>query len=297
MTGIDLFSRWVCKTAYRLTHSEKYRHNKNLWPYFKVERNSSGSIQHVFYKKRKLNNIEITAIERTRPLLILASGPSVNTIPSGFFDDHFDYMGVNGAIAMRSMDFEWYTIIDRGFVIKRIDLVREIVSRENIVLFCPCKCLEVICSLIPWRDIRCKFKIIETVTNAIVHQFLGATYPIEPANPSFNWYNEFGFSDDVNRLIFDYGTVTYPALQIACALGYKNIYIAGLDMSNFAIPRFYECSDNMQSTRLERDFNHIINAFITAQSYCEHNNVQVINLSLSSAVTAFPKIAWNQLEK
>lgn len=297
MAVIDVFSKWVCKTTYRLTHSEKYRHNKNLWPYFKVEREPSGTIHNVFFKKEKLNNIEIAHVERTRPLLIMASGPSVNGIACEFFDDHFDYMGVNGASAMAAIPFDWYTIIDKSYVIKRIDLVREMVSREDLVLFCPCKCLASICALIPWQEIRCKFKIIETVTNSSVHQFLGATYPVTADEAPFYWRNGMGFSDDINQVLFDYGTVTYPALQIACALGYKDIYLAGLDMNNFTTPRFYEQRENMLSTRLERDFNPIINAFITAQLYCEENNIHVMNLSQASAVNAFPKVAWDSVEK
>ncbi|MEQ6277099.1 lipopolysaccharide core biosynthesis protein RfaZ [Kluyvera huaxiensis] len=297
MAGIDVFSKWVCKTTYRLTHSEKYRHNKNFWPYFKVEREPSGTIHNVFFKKEKLNNIEIAHVEKTKPLLIMASGPSVNGIARQFFDDHFDYMGVNGASAMTAITFDWYAIIDKSFVIERIDLVREMVSREELVLFCPCKCLASICALVPWEEIRCKFKIIETVTNSTVHQFLGATYPVTADEAPFYWRNGVGFSDDINRVLFDYGTVTYPALQIACALGYKEIYLAGLDMNNFTTPRFYEQKENMLSTRLERDFNPVINAFITAQLYCEENNIHVVNLSPASAVNAFPKVAWDSVEK
>lgn len=297
MSGLHMFSRWICKTIYRLTHSEKYRHNKNLWPYFKVEREPLGAIKNVFFKKEKLNTIEVNRNERTKPLLIMASGPSVNEISTTFFDDYFDYMGVNGAGAMASIAFDWYVIIDRSFVINRIDLVREIVSRDELTLFCPCKCLESICSLIPWEAIRCKFKIIETVTDSTVHQFLGATYPIKKGDAHFFWHNGIGFSDDVNRVVFDCGTVTYPALQIACALGYKEIYLVGLDMNNFTAPRFYENQSDVQSTRLARDFNNIINAFITAQSYCERNNIQIVNVSPASAVNAFPKLAWSKVEK
>ena len=297
MARIDIISRWVYKTTYRLTHSEKYRHNKNLWPYFKVERKPSGTIQNVFFKKEKLNNVDVQRTERAKPLLILASGPSVNHIARDFFDHRFDYMGVNGASALPGIPFAWYTIIDRSFILNRIDLVKKIVFRKELVLFCPCKCLEVICSLIPWQDIRCQFKIIETVTNSTVHQFLGATYPVTPDDPHFYWRNGMGFSDDINRFIFDYGTVVYPALQIACALGYKNIYIAGLDMNHFTAPRFYECQDDTLSTWLERDFNPIINAFMAAQSFCMDNDTRVINLSPASAVCAFPKCAWEIVEK
>lgn len=297
MSGINIFSRWVCKTFYRLTHSEKYDHNKNLWPYFKVQRKPCGMIQNVYFKNSRLNHIDIEARARNKPLLIMASGPSVNRIRGEFYDDYFDYMGVNGACALTPINFRWYVIIDRSFIINKLDFIREIVGVSDLVLFCPCKCLEAICSLIPPSRIRCQFKIIETITNAMCETFLGKAYPVEPNDGEYHWFNETGFSAHLSRAVFDYGTVAYPALQIACALGYKHIYFAGLDMNSFHSPRFYEKADNILSTRLQRDFDKITRAFTAAHSYCDKHDINVVNLSTESAVTVFPRQSWETVIK
>lgn len=297
MTRIDRFAKWICKTTYRLTHTHQYKHNKNLWPYFKVERTPAGTIEAVYFKHKKINTVAVDRVERSKPLVIMATGPSVNNIEPSFFNDRFDYLGVNGALSMPSVSFSWYVIIDRNFVIKRLELVKSLVARADMIVFCAYTSLESICSYIPWDEIRCQFKIFETSSSTRIRRFMEPTMPIKPNDEHYYWYNEIGFSDDLDRCLFDYGTVAYPALQIACILGYKEIYIAGLDMNNFSTPRFYETPEDKLSTRLDLDFDDISRSFDTAQSYCKKNNIRVINLSPTSAINAFPKLNWDRVDK
>lgn len=297
MTRVDRFSKWTCKTVYRLTHSREYQHNKNLWPFFRVIRNASGNIQDVYFKNQKINNVSVPAKLREKPLLIMATGPSVRDINVDFFDDTFDYMGVNGASSIESVNFCWYVIIDRSFVLNRLALVKALVARDDLILFCNYASLEPIFSHIPRQNIRCRFKIFETASSTRIRRFMDATSPIEKNQPEHFWYNNMGFSKSVEHILFDYGTVAYPALQIACALGYREIYIAGLDMNNFDKPRFYETEQDRLSTILDRDFNDICCAFTSSQYYCEQNNIRVVNLSPESAISAFPKIRWDRVIK
>lgn len=297
MTRIDSLLKWMCKTIYRTTHSKKYHHNKNLWPFFKVVRKPSGIIDEVYYKKNKIESVALETKERIKPLMIMATGPSVNHIARTFFDDRFDYLGVNGSFSIKTIDYEWYVIIDRSFVLNRLALVKEIVAKENMTLFCAYTSLESIFTHIPKNDIHCRIKIFETASQVGVRRFLSPLSPIDYHDENFHWFNGFGFTNNIEKVVFDYGTVTYPALQIACALGYKRIYIVGLDMNNFNAPRFYETAKDKLSTRLDLDFSAINGAFISARSYCELNNIQVINLSPESAIGSFPKMNWDKVEK
>lgn len=297
MLETDKFSRWIFKTIYRNTHSRSYQHNKNLWPYFKVKRNEDGFIGDVFFKHNKIHNTALDTNDKTKPLIIMATGPSVSDIDCQFFDDSFDYLGVNGAFSMRSVQFNWYVIIDRDFVYKRISLIKEIVARDDITLFCTSNSLGAIFSNISIDDIHCHFKIFEAASGTDVNRFLQSTCPVNVTDSSYHWHNGFGFSDSIEKLLFDYGTVAYPALQIACLLGYKHIYIAGLDMNNFDAPRFYEVPQDKLSTRLDLDFENIYSAFNSAREYCSSHDIQVINLSPDSAIDAFPKVRWDDVIK
>lgn len=297
MLGTDGFSKWIFKTIYRNTHPKRYHHNKNLWPYFQVKRKDDGFIGDVYFKHHKIPESVLDVHVKAKPLLIMATGPSVSDIDSQFFDTSFDYMGVNGAFSMRRVQFNWYVIIDRDFVYKRLSLVQEIVAREDIILFCTYNSLGAIFANIPTDNIRCHFKIFEAASSAGVKRFLGAISQVNLTDENYHWHNGFGFSDNIEKLLFDYGTVTYAALQVACLLGYKEIYIAGLDMNNFNVPRFYETPQDKLLTRLDIDFDNIYNSFITAKEYCSSHNIQVINLSPSSAIDAFPKIRWDNVVK
>lgn len=297
MLGTDKFSKWIFKTIYRNTHPRSYHHNKNLWPYFKVKRKDNGFISDVFFKHNKIDDCALDVNVKTKPLVIMATGPSVSEIASHFFDTSFDYLGVNGAVSMRNVRFDWYVIIDRDFVCKRLSLVQEVVAREDIILFCTYNSLGAIFANIPVDNIRCHFKIFETASNSGIKRFLGPVSTIDFSDGNYYWYNGFGFSDNIERLLFDYGTVTYAALQIACLLGYKEIYIAGLDMNNFHVPRFYENPQDKLSTRLDIDFDNIYSSFVTAKEYCSAHNIQVFNLSPESAIDAFPKICWDNVVK
>ncbi|WP_333494927.1 lipopolysaccharide core biosynthesis protein RfaZ [Kluyvera sp. CHPC 1.251] len=289
--------KWLCKTVYRLSHSPAYKHNKNLWPFFKVNRNVSGRIDTIFYNKSKIDNIShLESSKKERPLLIMATGPSISSIDQRFFDDGFDYIGVNGAISMESIRYSWYAIIDRDFVIQQIDFVKDIVSRNGLILFCTYATLECIFSSVPEYDIRCKFHVFESAANSKIYKFLQATVVIKPDDERFHWHHGFGFSDNISQALFDSGTVAFTALQIGCALGYKKIYIAGLDMNNFSTPRFYETAQNRLDTRLDKDFDRIIQSFFAARAYCDEHNIEVINLSPESAVEAFPKMRWDSVK-
>lgn len=292
------FYKWLCKTVYRLSHGTAYKHNKNLWPYFRVNRTSTGMIDTISYKKQRIENVaHLEKSKKDRPLLIMATGPSIGDIDKDFFDGEFDYIGVNGAISMESIPYSWYVIIDRDFVIQRIDLVRKIISRAGMVLFCTYATLECILSVVANNDIRCKFHVFETAVGLKIYKFMQATMPFKSDDDRFHWHNGIGFSDNISHALFDYGTVAFTALQIGCALGYKKIYIAGLDMNNFNAPRFYETAQNRMGTRLDKDFDKIIQSFIAARAYCDEHNIEVINLSPESAVEAFPKMHWDGVKQ
>ncbi|QIR27299.1 lipopolysaccharide core biosynthesis protein RfaZ [Kluyvera genomosp. 3] len=297
MMAVDNLSKWFYKTLYRTTHPRQYQHNKNLWPFFRVVRNASGGIENVFFKHREINMPAVHKQTRNKPLLIMATGPSVNHIETRFFNTSFDYFGVNGAFSMEHIDFKWYAITDRNFVRGRLSLVKALVSQEDLTVFCPYTTLETIFTNIEWRHIRCRFKIFEAVSGACIYKFLGAKENVVVNDEHYHWLDGAGFSDNIDRALFDYGTVVYPALQIACALGYREIYIAGLDMNNFEQPRFYETAGDKLGTRLDRDFEQIRHSFYAAQSYCALNNIRVVNLSPESAIDAFPKLSWAQINR
>ncbi|HGN1705955.1 TPA: lipopolysaccharide core biosynthesis protein RfaZ [Providencia rettgeri] len=297
------FKLWFLKTLYRLFHSKKYHHNKNIWHLFGVSRNKLNEITEITYKNKKLKvntNLPNLIKQKHKKLIIVATGPSVNEIPKDFFDlEQYDFLGVNGAISLSNIKFRFYCIIDQSFVSNRIDLVRKIVSDDEITLFCNFLSLHEILKFIDVSEINCSFKILDLVTDGIGYLFLDEKKVVNEnyASDNHHWFNGYGFSSNINEFVFDYGTVAYPALQIGYFLGYKQLYFIGLDMNNFNKPRFYENDSNTLPTSLEHQLTVIQNAFNSASHFLAEAGIKVTNLSLNSSITSFQKESANDLIK
>lgn len=286
-----IFLRNIFKYLYKISHPKSFNHNRRYWPYFKVIRNKEGHINQVFYKKNLIADNTICPISKNDTCIIIATGPSINTTdPALFMKDEFDHVGINGAVSLKNAHFEYYVIIDHNFAKNKSDLISKVLNNAECTLFTTARCLEIILRTYKIDKVQCTFKIIEIITETKIERFMGAKTTLAAPLPDAYMENNIGFSTNIFDAIYDYYTVAYVALQIAYALNYKNILIAGLDMSNFNQPRFYESDDNKQPTRLEQDFAAISSAFETAAHFLEKQQVQVINLSTQSAIQAFKKL-------
>ncbi|EHR8375263.1 lipopolysaccharide core biosynthesis protein RfaZ, partial [Escherichia coli] len=290
--------RWLLKTIYRLSRHRKYHHNKNYWYFFRVRRSNDGSIKSVKHRLKKIrfDTDYVNGGDPARDLLLIATGPSVRDFDANILKEYEgDIMGVNGAIALSGVGFRYYCIIDPSFVRNKKTLVRSIVCTRNITLFCNCAALCEILGIIQHEDIVCSVSLMDMIPDNTYLPINGAARVLTPDDKGYHWFNDYGFSHNADRGIFDYGTVTFAALQVAVSLGYRRILILGLDMNNFNAPRFYESRENMQPTHLESDYDAIMGGFSAAADYCKLNNIKVLNLSPCSSVKVFPVIDISQV--
>lgn len=222
--------------------------------------------------------------------MLIATGPSIQSMPHYFCNQvDFDYIGVNGAIALANVCFKHYVIIDHDFIQNRFDLVKLVLQTEC-NFFTTARCLDMILQKVKFEQIRCKFKIIEIISSGKNELFLGKTIYVNEQSEKHYFDNGFGFSEHIYDAIFDYYTVAYSALQIIAGLKYSEIYIAGLDMNNFSLPRFYENADDKQPTFLDQHIDSILAAFETAAHFFEAKKISVYNLSKLSLIDAFVKL-------
>lgn len=283
----DVLSRNIFKFIYKIVFPKTHKHNRRFWPYYHVKRDSQQRLQKVYFKKTQVSENTLPQIQNKK-LMLVATGPSINTLPHhNFVQPDIDYMGVNGAITLAHVKFKYYVVIDHNFVADRFDLFREILQ-TRCILFTTARCLDLILRTMPIEDVKCEIKTLEVITRNEVEVFLEAKQPINPKNKAYYFKNGYGFSKDIFTQVFDYFTVAYVALQIGQYLGYSHIFLAGLDMTNFNQPRFYETAENKQPTLLDLHHETVLNAFELAQDYLKQKT-QVINLSLNSAILSFPK--------
>jgi len=113
--------------------------------------------------------------------------------------------------------------------------------------------------------------------------------------------NRIGFSKDMSRGYFCARTIVYTALQLVYTLGFKNVFIVGMDLNKEA-GRFYERSNDILSTSIDVDYyDYILPSFkiFSEKVLKKQNSFSVFNLSLNSRLpdSLIPKITLNQLDQ
>ena len=287
--------RNISKFIYKTFMPKTYKHNRRFWPLYQSERSPDGQLKRIYFNKILISDNTYITPSNNKKCMLIATGPSIKTLdPNIFKKKDIDYIGVNGAISMQEVKFSRYIIIDHNFIESRFDLVKKVLD-SNCIFFTTPRCLDAILRKIAFENILCKIKLIETIKENTIEAFLQKETKINKNMSYYYFHNNFGFSKEIFYGVFDYYTVAYVSLQIIYKLNYKHIYIAGLDMSNFNKPRFYETKENKQTTLLDIHTPTVIKAFDTAALFFKKNEVNVFNLSKNSAVESFEKIDSNQL--
>lgn len=287
------------KQLYRYTHRRSYRHNENIWPYFKITRSETGEISKLTYRKK---SIAITTLSDLKDyycgtVLLLATGPSIKDIDTSLIPKNMHVMGVNGAYHLADkVNFSLYTIVDMAFFDNNISLVESIVFDKKITLFTTIHGMKRIFDRYG-INVHCKLALIE---DALFKTYEEKTTPEKYRGMENIYFNDsfkdIVFSSDIRKGIFDAGTVSYWSLQILPFIGFNEILIAGLDMNNFEKPRFYENNDNKAPSYLSNKlFDIIIPAMSLAESILDKKNISIINLSSISSIpdSIFKKYDFN----
>jgi Kdo-III transferase WaaZ len=179
------------------------------------------------------------------------------------------------------------------FMDKREDILKDIVDKKDLILFTTVHGIVKLIERFNINNIKCKLAVIEdkcfqTFKPKVINKKIHESFKSQDNVVFLKEKNEIAFSYDIRNGIFDAGTVVYWSLQILAYLGFDKIYIAGLDMNNFSTPRFYETQNDMLPSFLESKMHDIIiPAFTLARQAMREKNIEVINLSLESAIPSY----------
>lgn len=280
------------KQIYRYSHSRRFRHNENLWPYVKITRASEGHISSLSLRGQPVNIVNLSDLHQkfSGDLLLIASGPSVNETDFTPLQ-HIPAMGVNGAWFMHDkIHFKFFVIVDMTFIDQRLSMVKEMVSDPEMLFFTTVRGVVKIIDNLGYPAIRCQIAIIEdagfknflpSVLSEEIHQHYQNEKSVSFSESDHN----IAFFEDIRKGVFDAGTVAFWALQIIHFMGFSRVIIAGLDMNNFQQPRFYENEGDKAPCDLEQKFSSLIEpAFRHASCLLKKRSVEVLNLSLNSAL-------------
>jgi hypothetical protein len=294
------------KLLYRWTHSRAFRHNERLARGVEIRRDELGRLAGISIRGHRVAVANGMPLGQDHPggCHLIATGPSVKEI---------DYralpmqrtLGVNGAIALEQQHgvrFDYYCIVDAGFVRRRPDLVERVLA-EPLTLFTTPLVLWYIAQRFPIERMRCRVFLLDDLLFPALAR-ARAVDELRGAHDSnllalFEGPEALGFSLDIRRGVFDGRTVAYTALQVLASLGFRRIFLHGVDLVDTArTPRFYESAHDMQPSHLDSHFHAFIEpSFRHAAALLRSRCVQVMNLSLASALgeDVFPKVRWQTL--
>jgi hypothetical protein len=298
------------KLLYRYTHTRAWRHNERLAHHVTLERDEAGQLAGMRIRGRHIACVNEAMTKRPetsdemRECHLIATGPSVNAIDYRAMPMQH-VLGVNGAIALaakQGVRFDYYCIVDTGFVRNRPDLVERVIA-EPLTLFATPLVLWHIVERFGIERLRCRVFILDDMLQPAGRRAprpseLRALYGTR-ALAIFDAPQPLGFSLDLRRGVFDGRTVAYTGLQVLAALGFRRLYLHGVDLaSTKRTPRFYESAADMQPSYLDENFADFIEpSFRHASALLARRGVDVRNLSLESALgeDIFPKLRWQSL--
>lgn len=299
--------RFVRK-LFRVLRSRTQRHNQHLWPFVRIWRDKDGAINgfRAFGRSMTVTPLSQGFDPADKAVHLILSGPSIAEIPYDRMNIGVA-MGVNGAITLSrkfDLQFKYYCIIDQNFVRDRIELVRDIVSRDLTLYVFP-EVLRYIMQGIPQEHIRCRICIIELISRrayersvapAVLKRIAAATPDVQLLDAK----QGLGYSFDASLGVFDADTVAYAALQVLVSGGAREVYVHGLDLTVKGGLRFYDEGPRPQTSRLTRNFPRLIEpSFRFASELWRARGVSVFNLSPVSALSAdiIERRDWHTLLK
>jgi KDO transferase-3 len=292
----------IRKKIRRLRTPAEFAHMKTLHPYFALrQRPGPDGGYDILWRRRSLGRARpVSALERpdVADCFIVTSGPSLAQIDFRRLRGRVCF-GVNGSIVKSEeagVPFLYHMVLDRNFVRDRFELVRTAILSGSQCIF----------SFLALSEIGERDPGLLTGDNLFLLPQLNAIYgepkrtpeafdawaadqpglELHPAAPlQRGWV---GFSRRPDLGAFSGQTVAFSALQVAWWLGYRRIFILGMDLGGAGgYARFYETGASAVKTRLDKDFEpYILPSFELAGSLCREEGREVYNVSPSSRLPA-----------
>lgn len=112
--------------------------------------------------------------------------------------------------------------------------------------------------------------------------------------PYSKYFKSCSFGNDLSKEIYDGASVIYAAIQIAVYMGFREIYLLGVDCN-------YDNGVSLHSASLEysKDYHYnwtkqtgltMIEGFKTAKKYADEHGIHIFNATRGGMLEVFPRI-------
>lgn len=229
------------------------------------------------------------------PVFIVASGASAKGFPIQRFAD-VPMITLNGAISMfpeQGPRPYFYVCTDTGFAQQQPELYAKALRLSQRLAIWPGEV-----GSLPVPTKAQIFPLAKAARSSL-HGLLFNPDPHTVRSRVF-WGSRsrsLGFSKDLSQGFFDARTVAYAALQIACHLGFNQVFLVGVDLDQ-SVGRFYEAPGQAVSRcHLDDAYERrILPSLKLMADRVVDENFAVYNLSASSKIpdAVIPKITLDQ---
>jgi KDO transferase-3 len=300
------------KKLHRLRTPVGFAHMKSLHPDFALRAQSGPAAGHdILWRRRVIGTARpVTALIRpeTADCFIVTSGPSLANIDLSRLRGRVCF-GVNGSIVKSAevgVAFRYHMVLDRNFARDRFELVKTAILSGSQCIF----------SFVVLNEIAERDPGLLAHDNLFLLRQLNAVYgqpKLTPAEfdtwaqgqPGLDLHPDaplqrgwVGFSRRPDLGAFSGQTVAFSALQVAWWLGYRRIFILGMDLGGTGgYGRFYETGASAAKTRLDEDFEPYIRpSFELARRLCREERCAVYNVAPASRLPAevIPKLTFDE---
>lgn len=111
------------------------------------------------------------------------------------------------------------------------------------------------------------------------------------------------FSEDITKGIASGRTVTYAILQLACYMGFSEIYLLGVDFTwgengsdtHFCKDYSDKGEENYQRTQAIKDKEEIHLSYLTAKKYAEQRSIKIFNATRGGNLEVFERVDFDKL--
>lgn len=124
-------------------------------------------------------------------------------------------------------------------------------------------------------------------------------FPLNLYGHQYNCKNpKFKFSDDISACVYDGYSITYSLIQIACYMGFQEIYLLGCDNSYAKEPgKQYFVSHGIVDPNAQRQAEYQRIAFECARKYAQSKGIHIYNATRGGALEVFPRVNLDEVMK
>lgn len=102
------------------------------------------------------------------------------------------------------------------------------------------------------------------------------------------------FSEDVAQCAFGGLTVVYTCIQIAVYMGFKEIFLLGVDCDYKGKLHFYN-SDKLEKKMINHNEDGMIKCYRSAKKYADEHGIKIFNATRGGALEVFPRVDFDSL--